>query len=251
MHNLSKIGKVQLHYPSLESTNELAKELISKTKPISGTVIIADFQSKGKGQMGNNWESEPCKNVLLTVIIEPKLVIDDFFYLNKICCIAILETLSRYIDPKLIEIKWPNDILVKQKKISGILIENTISGENIQYAIIGIGINNQQSTFNENTNATSIYLETCTILTCKDVITRLLEHLTIWHNNLASKKYSLIDNVYLKFLYGYKKPFTYKFNNQIAIGQIQSIARDGVIHIITDHEERTFKFKEIEFILNS
>src|SRR5205823_6191960 len=104
-----------------------------------GVVVVTDFQTAGRGQDRIGWESEPGKNLLLSVLLKPaSLDVKRIFLLSKAVSLALKDLMTEYkIESK---IKWPNDIYVGEKKICGTLIENTLRGEQLQQSIVGIGL---------------------------------------------------------------------------------------------------------------
>ena len=250
MHNYNKIGKVLQRFLTVESTNDIAKDMLSKTKPSSGSVIIADFQTKGRGQRTNSWESEDGKNILCSIILLHQIDTELYFYINKIICIAIVELLNELLPKETIEIKWPNDILVNKHKIAGILIENAIINNHIQQSIIGIGLNVNQTNF-QVYNAISLTHCTYQLENREMILQKLLTSIDHWYQNLLHQKYNLIDSVYMNLLYGAHQTFYYISNNEKHTGQITHVNKDGSITILNSalNQSTTFYFKEIQFIL--
>jgi len=250
MHNYNKIGKVLQRFLTVESTNDIAKDMLSKTKPTSGSVIIADFQTKGRGQRSNSWESDDGKNILCSIILLHQIDTELYFYLNKIACIALVETLDQFLPNDTIEIKWPNDILVNKHKIAGILIENAITNNQIQQSIMGIGLNVNQTAFHVS-NAISIAQLTYQPEDREMILQKLLTSIDNWYQNFLHQKYNLIDSVYMNLLYGAHQPFKYSCSNENLVGQISSVNMDGSISVINaaTNELATYYFKEIQFIL--
>ena len=124
---------------STDSTNTLMRQLVAAGNPPE--FIYAGYQTAGRGQTGNGWESEPDKNLLCSILLPP---IKELFYQNVITSVAVLRTLSGLgIDG--LTVKWPNDIYWGDKKVAGILVENTILGSEVQYSIAGIGLNVNQT----------------------------------------------------------------------------------------------------------
>ena len=119
------------------STNTLLKELIAKGQ--EPDFIYAGYQTAGRGQTGNSWESEKGKNLICSILLPPN---KNLYFLNIAVSVAIL----RLFDEPL-TIKWPNDIYWKDKKLAGILLENAIIGNEVKYAIAGIGLNVNQTEF--------------------------------------------------------------------------------------------------------
>ena len=148
------LGKKVVFLPECHSTNEEAQSLLND-QLIEGTTIITTNQKKGKGQRGNVWESEPGQNATFSTILKPKFISPaNQFLLHLISSLAIHDALFPILGKKM-KIKWPNDIYYNDFKICGVLIENTIRGNRIEYAIIGIGININQTNF-EHPNISSL-----------------------------------------------------------------------------------------------
>ncbi len=145
-------------YQTLDSTNsQAARELDQATE---GTVWIADFQSAGRGQRGNRWESKAAENLTFSILFRP-------VFLSPAQQFKISQTVSlgvqRYLQGKGLDakIKWPNDIYIGNKKICGMLIEHSISGDKLAGSIVGIGLNLNQREFSPYApNPTSLILET-------------------------------------------------------------------------------------------
>src|ERR1035441_10550859 len=141
------IGKNLITLDSVASTNNFAKDMLSNTRPVEGTAIMAKEQYAGRGQMGNAWETESGKNLTCSFILYPEfLEADKQFFLNMAVALAVKDFCEHVLHDE-IKIKWPNDIYYHDKKLGGILIENSISGNKISSSVIGIGINVNQTAF--------------------------------------------------------------------------------------------------------
>ena len=134
--NTRFVGQQLYYYHRLATTMETAKELARKGTA-EGTVIIADTQTAGKGRMGRAWLS-PEGSLAMSLILKPSL--DNLPQLVMIASLAVVRTIKKVAGLET-QIKWPNDILIKGKKVCGILIENEVKGDGVNFAIIGIGIN--------------------------------------------------------------------------------------------------------------
>lgn len=135
------------------STNTLMKELLAKGEwPEGERFLYTAFQTAGRGQAGNGWESEEGKNLLCSILLPPR---KDLFYLNVLVSVAVHKVIRSLLFERsglcslseAVSIKWPNDIYYGDKKIAGILIENAILGSEVAYSIAGIGLNVNQTTF--------------------------------------------------------------------------------------------------------
>lgn len=129
-----------MYIASTNSTNTLLKELIAKAEwPNGERFIRAGYQTAGRGQTGNGWESEADKNLLCSILLPPN---KNLHFLNIAVSVAV-----RRIIGEDFTIKWPNDIYWKDKKVAGILVENAIVGSEVKYSIAGIGLNVNQTEF--------------------------------------------------------------------------------------------------------
>lgn len=143
------IGKKIIRFDEISSTNATANEMLTDKKLPEGTVISARYQNAGKGHGKNKWESKPGKNLTISIILYPLfLKAEEQFFLSMIISLGIKDLLELFTEN--IKIKWPNDIWVGNDKISGILIENSISGNKFDYSIAGIGININQENFSKD-----------------------------------------------------------------------------------------------------
>ena len=129
-----------------DSTNNLIRKMMQDENLPEGFLVYTDFQTAGKGQPGNTWESEAGKNLLFSIVLYPhEIPIHEQFVLSEIASLSIKNILAKYTDG--ISVKWPNDIYWNDRKIAGILIENSLKKNEINYSIIGIGLNINQTIF--------------------------------------------------------------------------------------------------------
>ena len=142
-----------MYIKATHSTNTLLKELLAKGEwPEGERYLYTAFQTAGRGQAGNGWESEEGKNLLCSILLPPR---KDLFYLNVLVSVAVHKVIRSLLFERsgllslseAVSIKWPNDIYYGDKKIAGILIENAILGNEVKYSIAGIGLNVNQTTF--------------------------------------------------------------------------------------------------------
>jgi len=126
-------------FSSIESTNAYAKEL-AKRGEAEGSLVIAEKQTRGQGRMGRHWYSPACANLLLSVVFRPPFTVDRAFSLNMIAALAIVDAINNITGLDTL-IKWPNDVFCRDKKIAGILTEFSTKRKQVEYVVIGIGIN--------------------------------------------------------------------------------------------------------------
>ncbi|OFX85768.1 MAG: biotin--[acetyl-CoA-carboxylase] ligase [Bacteroidetes bacterium GWF2_33_16] len=239
-----------IHLDSVSSTNVYASKLLKEEKPEEGTIIITDNQSAGKGQGVNSWESEKGKNLLFSLILYPDfLEASHQFMISKVIALGIQKYLA--FKSRHISIKWPNDIYYTDKKIAGILIENTITGSKINQSIVGIGININQTDFKGDApNPISLKQIISSDSYLEDELVELKYHLAKYYNKLKAKHFKEIDKEYLLNLYKYKVWQDYKTKDLLFRGKISGVTEFGHLQILTPEDElKEFDFKEVEFVL--
>ena len=139
------------HFKTLESTNQYLQNLLNEGVDIVNNIVVTDFQTSGKGQGKNVWQSEDGKNLLFSVALDMSfLKAENQFLLTQMVSVTMINVLKKYLPEESLFIKWPNDIYFKDKKIAGILIKNEIKGMMMGTSIIGIGLNVNQTSFDEN-----------------------------------------------------------------------------------------------------
>ncbi|MFL5808594.1 MAG: biotin--[acetyl-CoA-carboxylase] ligase, partial [Flavisolibacter sp.] len=149
MSSLNPIGTPFIELPIIDSTNNYAMGLVREAMAQHGTAVFAHEQTSGKGQRSRQWSSQKNQNIALSVVIEPAtLNCGHLFLLSMTIANCVHDFLSRYVKNDL-TIKWPNDIYWCDRKAAGILIENLWQGQEWKFAIIGIGININQTEFGD------------------------------------------------------------------------------------------------------
>lgn len=248
MNNLQIIhGHPVIELLSVDSSNNYAAILLKNGNPSEGTVILSHFQSEGRGQRGTTWSAEPRQNLTFSIITYPKfLKVEDVFRLTQVSALAVRATIDELVDQK-VEIKWPNDILVDGQKISGILIENSITGKQIESAVIGIGINVNQDFF-EAPNATSLFLLKNSTFGLTDCLAKFLKNFDVYYHQLKSGQSETLKEAYHEHLFqqGVKRP--YRVNGKDVEGTILSVNDDGNLNLKTDAGQLKLGIKEVEFL---
>ena len=250
MYNISPntlfIGRNIIFLPSCHSTNDIAASLVKDKNVTEGTTVVTAQQTAGRGQRGNRWEAEPGRNLTFSIILKPSfLQVAQQFYLTMAISLACHHFLSKYL-PEDIQIKWPNDLYYRDKKISGILIESTIKNNMIETVVVGIGINVNQEQFNES-KAISMKLISHETYNLEALLADLLTTLEPYYLKLRAYDLLYIQKNYLKNLYFYQKSRLFK-TNSIFEGKIIGIDDIGRLGVEVNGEVQYFFFKEIEFV---
>jgi len=249
------IGKNSLFLHEVESTNTYAMNLLRNVNPIEGTIVYTDNQTHGKGQRGALWTSEIGQNLTVSVILKPRFLdLNKTFYLSKISALAVYDVLTDILANSQydIKIKWPNDILVNQKKIAGILIENNFSQTIIQNSVIGIGLNVNQNEFGDfERAATSIKLIKGEVYDRDFIMKKLCLNIEKWYLKLKQQKFDVIDKAYLNNLYGLQQVLDFEDAHKTLFnGKIIGVSKGGKLQIEnSDLIVKEFDIKELKFVI--
>ena len=230
---------------AIDSTNSYLKKLLNKEILDDLTVVVSKHQTQGKGRNGNVWLNKPSLNLAFSIYKRfSDFKIDKKFMLNAISSISVYETLKKYnlLD---LTIKWPNDIMTANKKISGILIENNVRGNSIKNSVIGIGININQSEFKNLPNATSIFIETGKLNSIERIAQELQKALEKNFNLFRINENELIKN-YNSLLYKKNETSNFSANDMSKFqGKIIKVGKDGEITIRVSNKQLS-KYSESE-----
>ncbi len=172
--NTNFIGKNIIHLETVDSTNDYLKKINNQVE--DGTVVISDEQTKGKGRLGRKWQSKSREGIWMSIILKPEIIPYKAPFITLIAGASIVKALNNLQVPA--KIKWPNDIIINNKKVSGILTELSADIEKTNYIIVGIGINVNNSEFDRDLKekATSLYKEHYK-LSKVDIVTEILHEL--------------------------------------------------------------------------
>ena len=241
------ISRVQ----ATDSTNRLLKQRSDNDPNLpEGTALVAWEQTSGRGQAGNFWEAEAGKNLTFSVLLTPTfLSAKQHFLLSKAVALAVAETLSTVLNAE-VQIKWPNDMYVGERKIAGILIENDWQDTHIQRSIVGIGLNVNQLEFKSDApNPVSIRQITGIETDLDALLTEILGQLYKVYERLKSGETTAVAQLYAQHLYRKTGFFDYEDKNERFRAEIQSVSDDGFIQLRTDKNDvRTYAFKEVRYL---
>ena len=245
MHNSQlfvKFASVEwkiIHIDETDSTNRWLREQDGE----EDMVVWADFQTAGRGQGTNKWESEQGKNLLFSILLHPKdIPANKQFAISMQVSLAICEALGERIGD--LSIKWPNDIYWRNAKICGILIENRLQGSRIRDSIIGVGLNvNQRQFHSDAPNPVSLW-QICEQDTDRE---QLLKDILKAFDRHQGKE---LKAQYLSMLYRRKGFHPYADQNGAFMAEIVDVEEDGHL-LLRDEEgkERRYAFKEVSFII--
>ena len=235
-----------MYVAKTDSTNSALAALLKEQDLPDGFTLYTYYQTAGRGQVGNKWESEKGQNLLMSTLIRPKdLPISEHFILSEIVALALKDVLDRYTDN--IRIKWPNDIYWNDKKISGTLIENSFSGSTIRSCIAGIGLNLNQTEFiSDAPNPISLKQITGQEYDKRKILEEILERLAYYKQQLAEGHELDIRELYAQHLYRNEGWHEWIADGTSFQARIKEVKADGQLVLETsDGQTRGFYFKEV------
>lgn len=245
---LKKSDTSWIELDTVDSTNNYAMALVHEGLAQHGKVVFAHHQTKGKGQRGKVWETTAGKNLSFSVIVQPSfLLASRGFQLLATAAVSVRNELEKIIGDEA-KIKWPNDLYWRDRKTGGILIENVFRGTQWQWAIIGIGINVNQTEFYQLQNPVSIKQ-----ITGKDTnIKELALHI---HSNLLHSIEHLRKNGFTNYYQQYNTQL-YKRHETVRLKKgsrsfetfINAVSEQGQLITGSDTNE-LFEFGEVDWIL--
>ena len=234
-----------IHIDETDSTNRWLAE--HRTEGQNPCVVVADYQTAGRGCGTNKWESERGKNLLFSMLIHPtEIAINKQFMVSMAVANSIAAVVAKYVTSQAVSVKWPNDIYVGDKKICGILIENRLQGGVIKDSIIGVGLNVNQLCFvSDAPNPVSMANITGRQFDREQLLQELLE--------AFQQEWADLEGVrerYLQQLYRRKGFFRYRDAYGECTAEIVTVEADGHL-VLQDVDGRTnrYAFKEIQFVI--
>jgi len=235
----------------VDSTNNYAMAQVHAGLAKHGMVWFAREQAAGKGQRGRQWDSEPGKNIALSLILQPELMrITQGFYLSATVALACHELFSKYAGDET-SIKWPNDLYWRDRKAGGILIENVQQGSNWKYAIVGVGININQTKFSADLkNPVSLKQITGKDHDAAKLGEELYELLMERTAAMEGSSFEETLKKYNQHLFGLNKPVRLKKNNVVFETVIKEVNDQGQL-VTVDSMERCFDFGQVEWIIDN
>jgi BirA family biotin operon repressor/biotin-[acetyl-CoA-carboxylase] ligase len=238
-----------IRFDEIDSTNSFLHGY-HEGDDVETVVAVAEYQTAGRGQGTNHWESERGKNLTFSVRVAPKGVRAACQYVLSMCmALAVKDVLSEYSEG--MTVKWPNDIYWNDKKISGTLIETTIAGKNVKTCIFGTGINVNQTEFRSDApNPVSIKQIVGHEVDREELLKKVMRNLEKYLKIVYSGERKKIHDAYMNCLYRKEGVHKYRDNNGTFEASIERVEDSG--HLVlrsTDGRERRYGFKEVTFVL--
>lgn len=243
------LGKTLHFLPVCESTNSWAyQNCLQSDQAIEGNIFICNHQTKGRGQQAAVWESGIGKNLTFSLVLKPKKTLSKhLFWLGAAIALGVRDYLEKELVTQKALVKWPNDVLIDAKKVSGILIENNFRGSRLQFSVVGIGLNvNQVDGLPEH--AASLTRFTGKTYDLQEQLESLLTFVEGKYLDLEQNGWEKIREKYLEYLHmhGRKRNFETPEGRAFS-GAIETVNDEGKIAILAQERLQWFGLKEIIF----
>ena len=227
-------GKVLEYGEELESTNQTAA-CLGRSDGVHGTLVVADKQTGGRGRRGRSWESPAGKNLYFSLLLRPKMPVEKISMLTLVMAHSVAKAIEKTVDIQ-VGIKWPNDIFVNDKKICGILIENTFLGDKIASSVVGVGLN-VCNALEEELAEIAITMQQATgkTFSVEEVRERLIRELQRAHT---------MDE-YLSYIGYLGRRVTLILGDERIPATLVSVETDGKLRAETENGERLFSSAEV------
>jgi len=233
-----------------DSTNSFLRRMGQSLPLDDFTVVVAKYQSNGRGQMGTQWSSESGKNLMFSVYRKiTDLRIDNSFYISMVAALSVYDAVMQ-LGLIQVKLKWPNDILADQKKIAGILIENILKQNDFRGTIIGVGLNVNQTDFNNLPKASSLRMLLGKTLDLDEVLDTILVKMQYYFSILEVGDFQKLKQAYEAKLYRKDKPSTFKdVEGNMFSGFIRGVSESGNLLVeVEDHIVKEFGLKQIQLL---
>lgn len=233
-----KFGKSIYSFEEVGSTNEVAHELAINGAP-EGTVVISDSQTRGKGRLERKWISPSGKNIYISIIFRPAIEARDAPFLTLVSSIALAEAIRNEGTDAFI--KWPNDVLIDDRKVAGVLTEMTEKGGSVDFVIVGLGVNINMTDQDMDEEmgevaeiATSLRMATGREINRVNMIVNLIEEIEHWYNKYLEKGKPPIVKEWMGRWGAINRRVLAKFNGEEIVGVAIGINENGYLMIKKD-----------------
>ncbi len=242
------IGKSVFCYESVGSTNDVAHRF-AKDGARSGTIILAEFQTAGRGRNAKKWVGQKGENVIASVILRPTMPLENLSYLPLLTALSVAQAVEDVVGQRP-EIKWPNDVLIRRKKIAGVLVETSAQAGVVDYVVVGIGLNVNQAQFPDDLaqQATSLFLETGVVYDQTTLFVSLMRFLDANYARLKSGNTESILSMWRAYCDMFGKHITFYQGDSKREGIALDIDERGFLRVEIEQKEERLSQAEIQTI---
>jgi len=241
------VGHNLLKFSSLSSTNDYCWELLSDKSLPDGTVVWTPLQTQGEGQRGKLWISEEGKSLPFSIIFKPIVNVSQQFFFNKAIALGVCEGIASLgVKSK---IKWPNDIYIEDKKVAGILIENSIRGNLLHEVVVGVGVNISQEQFDKDLpNPVSLKQVLQQTFDIEIVLKEFCYYIEKRYMQFKASHFERIDADYHASLYYFKQIKTFQLGDKRFEAQILGVDKMGNIKLLHNGDTTVYAMGEVDFV---
>jgi BirA family biotin operon repressor/biotin-[acetyl-CoA-carboxylase] ligase len=234
---------------AINSTNDYLKQLVATCYVENLTVVVTENQTSGRGQMGAKWNAEPSKNLTFSILVKDLLLqANHIFNLNVAIAVSIMQALDDFTIPGIC-IKWPNDILAGNKKVGGVLIENSFKNDGEIYSVIGIGLNVNQMNFDNLPKASSLAATANREFEKDEVMTAIIKNIIRNANKLLNKDVKPLWDAYHSRLFKKDVPMPFESDGKQFMGIIKGVSQNGSLEVLLEDETiATYGIKEVQML---
>lgn len=240
-----------IHLDAVDSTNNYLRRLLDQGEVFDGvTLVVADSQTRGRGQIGNSWESEDGKNLTFSFLCHPLfLKASEQYLMSQVIALSVQETYSLFTDG--VTIKWPNDIYWNDKKISGTLIECDLKGKSIANCIVGTGMNvNQERFVSDAPNPVSLKMITGKEHDLGEILGEVCRRFLAYVASAEQGGADAIRRQYKQRLFRREGMYPYEDAHGRFTASIVDVENSGRLLLKdTENRVRRYEFKELKFII--
>ena len=223
------LGRDLRSFSRVNSTNEVAKSLAPHCQ--NGTVILAETQTQGRGRLSRPWASPP-GGIWMSIILKPKIPLAKVYQINMFVCVAVSKAIFSLLGLET-GIKWPNDLLIRERKICGILMEVSAEVGRLDYAVVGLGINAnvRLSDLSEEWRSTTIACEVGHEVSRSDLIQRILLEIEEAYEKMGSIE---IYEEWRRRSITISRAVRITSNSGDIVGVVEDLAEDGALLLKTE-----------------
>jgi BirA family biotin operon repressor/biotin-[acetyl-CoA-carboxylase] ligase len=232
------------------STMQAMEEILAESSLAEGSLVRTDYQTAGKGQDGNHWESEAGKNLLFTAVYYP-VFLDPArqFLLSEMASLAVHHLLCSLLPDHGVHIKWPNDIYIGDRKIAGILLRHSLKGNHLHRSLIGIGLNVNQLAFSPDLpNPVSMHMLTGQTFSMEHTLEDLLREMARLYDALCAGEFATYEQQYEAALYRLNMEASYRIDGRVVPGVIRGVDKLGRLLLEAEGKTKAYGMKEVEYL---
>jgi BirA family biotin operon repressor/biotin-[acetyl-CoA-carboxylase] ligase len=242
------VGSKIFVFETIDSTNACARTL-GDAGTQEGAVVVANFQTSGRGRLGRIWLSDPDANLLFSVLLRPRISVEVSGQLTLYASVAIARAIEQCVGEP-VECKWPNDLLLNGKKFCGILLENSSQQSELSYAVIGAGINVNQRTLSHEiaSRATSLSIEMGKTFDRKHVFHVVLQELDLLYKSAREGDFSFIEAEWTRRCLMFGKTVTVQQHDHTIAGTVLRLNHDAGLVIATSEGVQTIYAGDVTLV---